>query len=89
MFGMFYLATYKEQYKLPHKTRHKTAGESPQLPPPWSCLFKVVFFCGNFVPESLLHASLYRWFLVICVVLESHKVLQFWTCSNSNFLKVF
>lgn len=34
MFGTFYLATYNEQYKLPHKTRHKTAGEPHQLPPP-------------------------------------------------------
>lgn len=68
MVGTFYLATYKEQYKLPHKTRHKTAGESPHSLPLKSYLFKVVLFCGNFVPDSLLFTSLYRYFLVICVV---------------------
>lgn len=52
MFTTFYLATYKEQYKLPHKTRHKIAGESP-----YSLPTKVIYTKWCFNVEILCQST--------------------------------
>lgn len=54
MLGTFYLATYKEQYKLPHKTRHKTAGESPHSLPP-NVIYLKWYFSVEIARELAVH----------------------------------